>query len=99
MPQQVLKLGKNGINGNLIRDLTDEGIHQKISTKYTIAFTKIIKISKNWKIVAYFIDSKIMEAVVEASLTGDMRRIWKVRNFKTVFRGKENDKSMQGERD
>jgi hypothetical protein len=40
-----------------------------------------------------------MEAMVEASLTGDMRRIWKVRNFKTVFRGKEDDKSMQGERE
>ncbi|PKY61660.1 hypothetical protein RhiirA4_486946 [Rhizophagus irregularis] len=92
MPQQVLKLGKNGINGNLIRNLTDEGIHQKIPTKYTIAFTKIIKISKNWKIIANFIDSKIMEAAAEASLTGDMRRIWKVRNFKTVLEERKTTK-------
>ncbi|GBC22153.2 hypothetical protein GLOIN_2v1881393 [Rhizophagus irregularis DAOM 181602=DAOM 197198] len=50
------------------------------------------EMKENWKIIAYFIDSKIMELAVEASFKErDIKRIWSVRNFKTIFRGIETE--------
>ncbi|PKY56784.1 hypothetical protein RhiirA4_477328 [Rhizophagus irregularis] len=58
-------------------------------------FLKIIKITKNWKVIGYFKDQKAMEEAVEDSCTyGDIMKIWMVRNKKTIYRGgKENKKT------
>ncbi|PKK64363.1 hypothetical protein RhiirC2_787596 [Rhizophagus irregularis] len=88
----------------LIRDLTEDEMKEVTNSlkNYTIAFAKVIKYHKNWKIIAYFIDSKIMELAVEASFKErDIMRIWSVRNFKTIFRGIETEgrKEINNERE
>ncbi|PKY57892.1 hypothetical protein RhiirA4_479303, partial [Rhizophagus irregularis] len=50
-------------------------------------FLKIIKITKNWKVIGYFKNQKAMEEAVEDSCTlGDTNRIWLIRNKKTLYK-------------
>ncbi|PKK69874.1 hypothetical protein RhiirC2_831157 [Rhizophagus irregularis] len=52
-----------------------------------MAFIKIIKITKNWKVIGYFKNLKEMEEAVEDSCTqGDINRVWLVRNKKTIYK-------------
>ncbi|PKK56690.1 hypothetical protein RhiirC2_721700 [Rhizophagus irregularis] len=57
------------------------------------AFIKIIKITKNWKVIGYFKNLKEMEKAVEDSCTQeDINRVWLVRNKKMIYKY-DDDKS------
>ncbi|PKY47908.1 hypothetical protein RhiirA4_463307 [Rhizophagus irregularis] len=72
------------------------GINKLLSSEriFSIPSTKI---SKNWKIIAYFIDSKIMEAAVVTSLTEDnIARIWNVQHdFAIEVQGPQHEKYIE----
>ncbi|PKY50739.1 hypothetical protein RhiirA4_531170 [Rhizophagus irregularis] len=82
-----------------VRDLTDEemdlikkeGVNEflenKLEYKSKAAFMKIIKITKNWKVIGYFCNQKAMEEAVEDSCTnGDIKKVWLIRNKKTIYK-------------
>ncbi|GBC30853.2 hypothetical protein GLOIN_2v1881393 [Rhizophagus irregularis DAOM 181602=DAOM 197198] len=81
-----------------VRDLTNEemesikkgntyGFTKKLQQTSKTAFIKIIKITKNWKVIGYFRNLKEMEEAVEDSCTqGDINRVWLVRNKKTIYK-------------
>ncbi|PKY25208.1 hypothetical protein RhiirB3_510429 [Rhizophagus irregularis] len=81
-----------------VRDLTDEEMEsikkgntydftKKLQQTSKTAFIKIIKITKNWKVIGYFKNLKEMEEAVEDSCTqGDINRVWLVRNKKTIYK-------------
>ncbi|PKC05202.1 hypothetical protein RhiirA5_502274 [Rhizophagus irregularis] len=81
-----------------VRDLTNEEMEsikkgdtydftKKLQQTSKTAFIKIIKITKNWKVIGYFKNLKEMEEAVEDSCTqGDINRIWLVRNKKTIYK-------------
>ncbi|PKY58045.1 hypothetical protein RhiirA4_479610 [Rhizophagus irregularis] len=82
----------------VVRDLTNEemeaiktkGVYEftkQLQNGTKMRFTKIIKITKNWKVIRYFTNQKEMEEAVEDSCTkGDIKRVWLVRNKKTIYR-------------
>ncbi|PKK57458.1 hypothetical protein RhiirC2_797996 [Rhizophagus irregularis] len=88
-----------------VRDLTNEEMDsmkkgniydftKKLQQISKIAFIKIIKITKNWKVIGYFKNLKEMEKAVEDSYTqGDINRVWLVRNKKTIYNDDGDDKS------
>ncbi|PKY55101.1 hypothetical protein RhiirA4_427259 [Rhizophagus irregularis] len=91
----------------IVRDLTDEEmkkikevgtikfLEDEFAGKSKAAFIKIIKITKNWKMIGYFYNQKDMEEEVEDSCTkGDMKRIWLIRNKKTIFKEEKKKRSM-----
>ncbi|PKY43766.1 hypothetical protein RhiirA4_511170 [Rhizophagus irregularis] len=91
-----------------VRDLTNEEMDSlKKGTSYEFikqlqknsktAFLKIIKITKNWKVIGYFKNQKSMEEAVEDSCTvGDINRVWLVRNRKTIYKeGKKLNKEKK----
>ncbi|CAB4441059.1 unnamed protein product [Rhizophagus irregularis] len=91
----------------IVRDLTDEEmkkikevgtikfLEDEFAGKSKAAFIKIIKITKNWKMISYFYNQKDMEEEVEDSCTkGDMKRIWLIRNKKTIFKEEKKKRSM-----
>ncbi|CAB4483221.1 unnamed protein product [Rhizophagus irregularis] len=60
---------------------------KKLQQTSKTAFIKIIKITKNWKVIGYFKNLKEMEEAVEDSCThGDINRVWLVRNKKTIYK-------------
>ncbi|PKY59907.1 hypothetical protein RhiirA4_430742 [Rhizophagus irregularis] len=60
-------------------------------------FSKILKKSKNWKIIAYLKDQKSMEQAVERSIAnGNIEHIWKVRNLKEIYRGEKKQEKKVG---
>ncbi|GBC20449.2 hypothetical protein GLOIN_2v1881393 [Rhizophagus irregularis DAOM 181602=DAOM 197198] len=73
-----------------VRDLTNEEMEsikkgntydftKKLQQTSKTAFIKIIKITKNWKVIGYFKNLKAMEEAVEDSCTqGDINRVWLV---------------------
>ncbi|EXX76806.1 hypothetical protein GLOIN_2v1881393 [Rhizophagus irregularis DAOM 181602=DAOM 197198] len=81
-----------------VRDLTNEEMEsikkgntydftKKLQQTFKTAFIKIIKITKNWKVIGYFKNLKEMEEAVEDSCTqGDINRVWLVRNKKTIYK-------------
>ncbi|PKC55929.1 hypothetical protein RhiirA1_542311 [Rhizophagus irregularis] len=81
-----------------VRDLTNEEMEsikkgntydftKKLQQTSKTAFIKIIKITKNWKVIGYFKNLKEMEEAVEDSCTqGDINRVWLVRNKKTIYK-------------
>ncbi|CAB4445788.1 unnamed protein product [Rhizophagus irregularis] len=81
-----------------VRDLTNEEMESikntssydfitKLQQNSKSEFLKIIKITKNWKVIGYFKNQKAMEEAVEDSCTlGDTNRIWLIRNKKTLYR-------------
>ncbi|EXX72946.1 hypothetical protein RirG_064640 [Rhizophagus irregularis DAOM 197198w] len=81
-----------------VRDLTNEEMEsikrentydftKKLQQTSKTAFIKIIKITKNWKVIGYFRNLKEMEEAVEDSCTqGDINRVWLVRNKKTIYK-------------
>ncbi|PKC61862.1 hypothetical protein RhiirA1_538892 [Rhizophagus irregularis] len=81
-----------------VRDLTNEEMEsikkgntydftKKLQQTSKTAFLKIIKITKNWKVIGYFRNLKEMEEAVEDSCTqGDINRVWLVRNKKTIYK-------------
>ncbi|PKY56435.1 hypothetical protein RhiirA4_507245 [Rhizophagus irregularis] len=82
-----------------VRDLTDEemknikevGMNKFLENEFAerskAAFVKIIKITKNWKMIGYYYNQKDMEKAVEDSCSqGDLQRIWLVRNRKTIYK-------------
>ncbi|CAB4432995.1 unnamed protein product [Rhizophagus irregularis] len=81
-----------------VRDLTNEEMESikdtssydfiiKLQQNSKSEFLKIIKITKNWKVIGYFKNQKAMEEAVEDSCTlGDTNRIWLIRNKKTIYR-------------
>ncbi|PKK70014.1 hypothetical protein RhiirC2_712243 [Rhizophagus irregularis] len=82
-----------------VRDLTDEEmdiikkegvndfLENKLEYNSKASFVKIIKITKNWKVIGYFRDQKLMEEAVEDSCTnGDIKKVWLIRNKKTIYR-------------
>jgi hypothetical protein len=90
-----------------VRDLTDEemdsikkvGMNEfmayKLEHKSKAAFIKIIKITKNWKVIGYFRNQKHMEEAVEDSCTnGDIKKVWLIRNKKTIYK-EERKRSMK----
>ncbi|CAB4384774.1 unnamed protein product [Rhizophagus irregularis] len=53
----------------------------KVNMNHT-AFIKIIKITENWKMIAYFTEQQMMETVVDTSLKeGSADLIWKLANM------------------
>ncbi|PKY50675.1 hypothetical protein RhiirA4_467269 [Rhizophagus irregularis] len=87
-----------------IRDLTNEKMERirkgslyeftkHLQETSKTAFMKIIKITKNWKVIGYFKNQKEMEEAVKDSCTqGDLNRVWCVRNKKTIFREEKKAK-------
>ncbi|PKY55651.1 hypothetical protein RhiirA4_427666 [Rhizophagus irregularis] len=71
---------------------------QKKMNQYSGAeFLKLIKITKNWKVIGYFKDQKALEEAVEDSCTqGDQRKIWLIRNKKTIY--KDDKKKREKEK-
>ncbi|UZO01951.1 uncharacterized protein OCT59_020457 [Rhizophagus irregularis] len=81
-----------------VRDLTNEEMEsikkgntydftKKLQQTSKTAFIKIIKITKNWKVIGYFKNLKEMEEAVEDScIQGDTNRVWLVRNKKTIYK-------------
>ncbi|CAB4410368.1 unnamed protein product [Rhizophagus irregularis] len=81
-----------------VRDLTNEEMESikntssydfitKLQQKSKAEFLKIIKITKNWKVIGYFKNQKAMEEAVEDSCTlGNISRIWLIRNKKTLYK-------------
>ncbi|PKY48308.1 hypothetical protein RhiirA4_524887 [Rhizophagus irregularis] len=72
---------KNGSSYDFIKQL-----QQNIKSE----FLKIIKITKNWKVIGYFKNQKALEEAVEDScMRGNINEVWMIRNKKTIYR-KEN---------
>ncbi|PKY61089.1 hypothetical protein RhiirA4_485592 [Rhizophagus irregularis] len=88
-----------------VRDLTNEEMEaikqgslfkfiERMKKHSRAEFLKIIKITKNWKVIGYFKDQKAMEEAVEDSCTyGDIMKIWMkhlltgfIRNWETLRR-------------
>ncbi|CAB4418749.1 unnamed protein product [Rhizophagus irregularis] len=81
-----------------VRDLTNEEMESikntssydfitKLQQNSKSEFLKIIKITKNWKVIGYFKNQKAMEEAVKDSCTlGNTSRIWLIRNKKTLYK-------------
>ncbi|PKY58611.1 hypothetical protein RhiirA4_480668 [Rhizophagus irregularis] len=91
-----------------VKDLTNEEMDEirkgelydftkKLQQTSNTAFIKIIKITKNWKVIGYFKNLKKMEEAVEDSCTiGDINKVWLVRNKKTIYKdGDDRSKMMK----
>uniref|UniRef100_U9UPI9 Uncharacterized protein n=4 Tax=Rhizophagus irregularis TaxID=588596 RepID=U9UPI9_RHIID len=90
-----------------VRDLTNEEMEsikkgntydftKKLQQTSKTAFIKIIKITKNWKVIGYFKNLKEMEEAVEDSCTeGDINRVWLVRNKKTIYKDGDDKTRMK----
>ncbi|CAB4403152.1 unnamed protein product [Rhizophagus irregularis] len=93
----------------VVRDLTNEEMTaiktegsyeftKRLQNETKMDFTKIIKITKNWKVIGYFKNQKVMEEAIEDSCTkGDINRIWLVRNKKTIYREDRKEKRPKEE--
>ncbi|EXX54305.1 hypothetical protein RirG_235810 [Rhizophagus irregularis DAOM 197198w] len=87
-----------------VKDLTNEEMEfikkdniydftKQLQQTSKTAFIKIIKITKNWKVIGYFKNLKEMEEAVEDSCTqGDINRVWLVRNKKTIYKDGDDKK-------
>ncbi|PKY49349.1 hypothetical protein RhiirA4_527513 [Rhizophagus irregularis] len=89
-----------------VRDLTNEEMEsikngssydfiKQLQQNLKSEFLKIIKITKNWKVIGYFKNQKAMEEAVEDSCTtGNIKEVWLIRNKKTIYRdtSKEEEK-------
>jgi hypothetical protein len=72
---------------------------KQLQQKTRAEFIKIIKITKNWKVIGYFKNQKAMEEAVEDSCTlGDMGKIWLVRNQKTIYKAEKQEKKTTGKK-
>ncbi|PKY55491.1 hypothetical protein RhiirA4_474981 [Rhizophagus irregularis] len=90
----LMKIGK----WQSVRDLTNEEMEsikngssydfiKQLQQKTKSQFLKIIKITKNWKVIGYFKDQKALEEAVEDSCTtGKINEVWMIRNKKTIYR-------------
>ncbi|PKK57554.1 hypothetical protein RhiirC2_825462 [Rhizophagus irregularis] len=69
---------------------------KKLQQTSKMAFMKIIKITKNWKVIGYFKNLKDMEEAVEDSCTQeDINRVWLVRNKKTIYKDGDDKKRVK----
>ncbi|RGB33893.1 hypothetical protein C1646_761180 [Rhizophagus diaphanus] len=70
-----------------IKEIGEYEFTKKIQMDYAASFIKVIKITKNWKVIGYFKDQKLTESAVELSLNkSNTGEIWMVRNKKTIYR-------------
>src|SRR5688572_26361467 len=70
----------------------------KVNMKHT-AFIKIIKITENRKVIAYFTEQQMMEMVVGTLLKeGSADLIWKVQNFKMIYINGRASKKIEREK-
>ncbi|PKY61792.1 hypothetical protein RhiirA4_487274 [Rhizophagus irregularis] len=86
-----------------VRDLTNEEMEsikngssydfiKQLQQKTKSQFLKIIKITKNWKVIGYFKDQKALEEAVEDSCTrGNINEVWLIRNKKTIYRKEDKE--------
>ncbi|PKY48877.1 hypothetical protein RhiirA4_526293 [Rhizophagus irregularis] len=86
-----------------VRDLTNEEMEsikngssydfiKKLQQNTKSQFLKIIKITKNWKVIGYFKDQKALEEAVEDSCTrGNINEVWMIRNKKTIYRKEDKE--------
>ncbi|PKK58557.1 hypothetical protein RhiirC2_822858 [Rhizophagus irregularis] len=73
---------------------------KKLQQTSKTAFIKIIKITKNWKVIGYFRNLKEMEEAVEDSCTlGDINKVWLVRNKKMIYRNGEELSKMNQQKE
>ncbi|PKY59218.1 hypothetical protein RhiirA4_481793 [Rhizophagus irregularis] len=89
-----------------VRDLTNEEMEsirkgslyeftKQLQKASKTAFVKIIKITKNWKVIGYFKNLKEMEEAVENSCTqGDLNQVLCIRNKKIIYR---EEKKVKGQ--
>ncbi|CAB4436731.1 unnamed protein product [Rhizophagus irregularis] len=86
-----------------VRDLTNEEMEsiknvssydfiKQLQQNTKSQFIKIIKITKNWKVIGYFKNQKAMEEAVEDSCTkGNINEVWMIRNKKTIYRHEDKE--------
>ncbi|PKY56256.1 hypothetical protein RhiirA4_476417 [Rhizophagus irregularis] len=80
---QEMESIKNGSSYDFIKQLQQNTKSQ---------FIKIIKITKNWKVIGYFKNQKAMEEAVEDSCTkGNINEVWMIRNKKTIYRHEDKE--------
>ncbi|RGB23330.1 hypothetical protein C1646_728736 [Rhizophagus diaphanus] len=84
-----------------IKETGEYEFTKKIQMEYAASFIKVIKITKNWKVIGYFKNKSLTEGAVELSMKkGILGEIWMVRNKKTIYRnGKENEENRKGGRE